>query len=147
MFVINEFARGRPRKHVSHADHWEEFWDAHGAIGPPVLVHKVWRSHVAEAEIAAGLTPPLEAYGNEVADKLAAKGALRSALSLEFVTDIRHTDSQVRLVQKRLIEVNLLHAQNKPKIVRGAVNAPVRRAKFDPTSAMTLLNKIEHDFV
>ena len=69
MFVINGFARGRRRKHLSHADLWKEFWEAHDAIGPPVLVHKVWRSHVTESEIAA----PLEAHGNEVADKLAAR--------------------------------------------------------------------------
>ena len=72
MFVINGFARGRRRKHLSHADLWEEFWKAHDAIGPPVLLHKVWRSHATEAEIAAGLFSPLEAYGNEGADKLAA---------------------------------------------------------------------------
>ena len=62
-------------------------------------------------------------------------------LSLEFVTVIRHTDSRVKLVQTRLIEVNLLHVQNKPKTVGAVVKAPVRRA----TSAMTLLNRIGHD--
>ena len=77
MFVINGFARGRRRKHLSHADLWKEFWDAHDVIGPPVLVHKVWRSHVTETEIAAVLISLLEAYGNEVTDKLAARGALR----------------------------------------------------------------------
>ena len=66
-------------------------------------------------------------------------------LSLEFVTVIRHTDSRVKLVQTRLIEVNLLHVQNKPKTVRAVVKAPARRAKCDPTSAMTLLNRIGHD--
>ena len=35
------------------------------------------------------------------------------------------TDSRVKLVQTRLVEVNLLHVQNKPKIVRAAVKAPV----------------------
>ena len=33
MFVVNGFARGRRRKHLSHADLWEEFWKAHDAIG------------------------------------------------------------------------------------------------------------------
>ena len=42
MFVVNGFARGRRRKHLSHADLWEEFWKAHDAIGPLVLLHKVW---------------------------------------------------------------------------------------------------------
>ena len=145
MFVVNSFASGRRRKHLSHASLWKEFWDALDAIGPPILIYKVW-SHVTEAEIVAGLISPLEASGNEVADKLAAKGALRNALSLEFVAAVRHTDSRVRLVRTRLVEVNLLHVQNKPKIVRAAVKAPVRRTKFDPIDAMALLNRIGHDF-
>ena len=37
MFVINGFARGRQRKHSSHAYRWEEFWKAHDANGPPCL--------------------------------------------------------------------------------------------------------------
>ena len=113
MFVVNGFARGRRRRHLTHADLWEEFWKAHDAIGPPVLFHKVWRSHATEAEIAAGLISPLEAYGNEAADKLAAKGALRNALSMEYVAATRNTDSRVRLVQTRLIEINLIHVQNR----------------------------------
>ena len=32
MFVVNGFARGRRRKHLTHADLWEEFWKAHDAI-------------------------------------------------------------------------------------------------------------------
>ena len=74
MFVVNGFARGRRRKHLTHADLWEEFWKAHDAMGPPVLFHKVWRSHTTEAEVAAGLISPLKAF-----DKLAARGALRKA--------------------------------------------------------------------
>ena len=46
MFVVNGFARGRRRRHLSHADLWLKFWKAHDAINPPVLVHKAWRSHV-----------------------------------------------------------------------------------------------------
>ena len=53
MFVVNGFARGRRRRHLTHADLWERFWKAHDAISPPVLVHKVWRSHVTTAEITA----------------------------------------------------------------------------------------------
>ena len=33
IFVIGGFATGRRRKHLSHADLWEEFWNAHDAIG------------------------------------------------------------------------------------------------------------------
>ena len=73
-FVIFGSARGRRREHLSHADFWEDFWKAHDVIGPSVLFHKVWRSHATEAEIAAGLTSPLEAHGDEAADKLAARG-------------------------------------------------------------------------
>ena len=146
MFVINGFARGRRRKHLSHADLWEDFWKAHDAIGPPVLFHKVWRSHATEAEIAAGLISPLEAYGNEVADKLAARGALRNALSMEYVAAIRSTDLRARLVQTRVIEINLLHAQHRTKTVYAKAKAPVRRAKFDPAEAMSQLNRIGHDF-
>ena len=59
MFVVNGFARGRRRKHLTHADLWEEFWKAHDAIAPsPVLFHKVWRSHATKAEIAAELILP-----------------------------------------------------------------------------------------
>ena len=72
MFVVNGFARGRRRRHLTHADLWEDFWKAH-AIRPPVQVHKVWRSHVTTAENTAGLISPLEAYGNEAADNLAAR--------------------------------------------------------------------------
>ena len=100
---------------MTHADLWEEFWRAHDAIGPPVLFHKVWSA--TEAEIAAGLISPLEAYGNEAADKLAARGALRNALSMEYVAATRNTDSRVRLVQTRLIEINLMHVQNRTKTV------------------------------
>ena len=111
LFVVNSFARGRRRKHFTHADLWEEFWRAHDAIGIPVLLQKVWGSHATEAEIAAGLISPLEAYGNEAADKLAARGALRNALSMEYVAATRNTDNRVRLVQTRLIEINLMHVQ------------------------------------
>ena len=109
MFVVNGFARGRRRKHLSHADFWEEFWKDHDAIGPPVFLHKVWRSHATQAEIAAGLISPLESYDNEAADKLAARGALRNALSKEHAAATRDTDSRARLVQTRLVEINLLH--------------------------------------
>ena len=87
---------------MSHADLWEEFWQAHDAIGPPVLLHKVWRSHATEAEIAAGIISLLEAHGNEAADKLAARGALRNALSMEYVAATRSPDLRVRLVQNQV---------------------------------------------
>ena len=132
--------------HLTHADLWEEFWIAHDAIGPPVLFHKVWRSHATEAEITAGLVSPLEAYGNEAADKLAARGALRNAFSMEYGAATRNTDSRVRLVQTRLIEINLMDVQNRTKTVRVKAKAPERRAKFDPDEAMCQLNKIGHDF-
>ena len=117
---------------MTNADQWEEFWKAHDAIGPPVLFHKVWRSRATEAEIAAGLISPLEAYGNEAADKLAERGALRNALCMEFVAATRNTDSQVRLVQTKLTEINLMHVQNRTKTVRAKAKAPERRTKFDP---------------
>ena len=109
LFVVSGFARGRRRKKLTHADLWEEFWRAQDAIGTPVLLHKVWRSHATKAEIAAGLISPLEAYGNEAADKLAARGALRNAISMEYVAATRNTDSRVRFVQTRQIEINLMH--------------------------------------
>ena len=146
MFVVNGFARGRRRRHLSHADLWLKFWKAHDAINPPVLVHKVWRSHVTTAEITAGIISPLEAYGNEAADKLAARGALRNALSMEYVAATRNTDSRVRLVQTRLIEINLLHVQNRTKAVRTKAEVPGRRAKFSPVEAMSQLNRIGHGF-
>ena len=146
MFVVNGFARGRRRRHLSHADLWLKFWKAHDAINPPVLVHKVWRSHVTTAEITAGIISPLEACGNEAADMLAARGALRNALSMEYVAATRNTDSRVRLVQTRLIEINLLHVQNKTKIVRIKAEAPERCDKFDPVEAMRQLNMIGHGF-
>ena len=93
-------------------------------------------SHVTATEIAARLISPLEACGNEVADKLAERSALRNAVSREFVAGIRQTDLRVRLVQTKLIEANLLHVPNKPKIVRAAAKPPARRAKFDPASVM-----------
>ena len=143
MFVVNGFARGRRRKHLTHADLWEEFWKAHDAIGPPVLFHKVWRSHAAQAEIAAGLISPLESYGNEAADKLTARGALRNALSMDYFASTRNTDSRVRLVQTRPIEINLMHVENRTKSVRVKAETSERRAKFDPMSQQ---NKIGHDF-
>ena len=146
MFVVNVFARGRRRRHLSHADLWLKFWKAHDAINPPVLVHKVWMSHVTTAEITVGIISPLEAYGNEAADKLAARGALRNALSMEYVATSRNTDSRVRLVQIRLIEINLLHVQNRIKAVRIKAEAPERRAKFNPVEAMRQLNRIGHGF-
>ena len=146
MFVINGVARGRRRKHLSHADLWEELWKARDAIGPPVLLHKVCRSHATQAEIAARLISPLEAYGNEAADKLAARGPLRNALSMEYVAATCSTDLRVRLVQTRLVEINLLHVQNRTKTVHAKAKAPERRAKFDPTEAMCQLNRIGHDF-
>ena len=88
----------------------------------------------------------MEAYGNEAADKLAARGALRYALSIEYVAAIRNTDRRVRLVQTRLIEINLVHVQNRTKTVRVKVKAAERRTKFDPDEAMCQLNRIGHDF-
>ena len=146
MFVINGFARGRRRKHVSHADLSEDFWKAHDVTGPPVLFHKVWRSHATEAEIVAGLISPLEACGNEAADKWAARGALRNALSMEYVAATRNTDLRVRLVRTRVVEVNLMHVQNRPKTIRVWTKAPERRTKFDPQEAMSQLNRSGHDF-
>ena len=146
MFVVNGFARGRRKRHLTHADLWEKFWKAHDAIKPPVLVHEVWKSHVTTAEITAGIISPLEAYGNEAADKLAARGALRNALSMEHVAATRNTDSRVRLVQTRLIEINLLHVQNRTKAVRTKAEVPERRAKFNPVEAMSQLNRIGHGF-
>ena len=93
-----------------------------------------------------GLVSPLEAYGNEAADKLAARGALRNALSMEYVAATRHTDNCVWLVQTRLIEINLVHVQNRTKTIRVRHAAPERRAKFDPDEAMRQLNRIGHDF-
>ena len=98
------------------------------------------------AEIAAGLIAPLEAHGNEAADKLAARGSLRNALSMEYVAATRDTDLRVRLVQTRLVEINLMHEQNRTKTVHAKVKAPKRRAKFDPAEAMFQLNRIGHDF-
>ena len=138
MFVLHGFARGRRRKHLSHADPWKDFWIAHDAIGPRVSLYKVWKGRVTEAEIAAGLISPLEADGSDVADKLAERGAIRNAVSLEFVAGIRQTDLCVKLVQTRLIEANLLHDQNKPKFARAAADSPVRRGKFDPAHAIVL---------
>ena len=122
------------------------FWKAHDAIKPPVLVHKVWKSHVTTAEITAGIISPLEAYGNEAADQLAARGALRNALSMEHVVATRNTDSRVRLVKTWLIEINLLHVQNRTKTVHIKAKAPERRAKFDPVEAMRQLNRTGHGF-
>ena len=139
MFVINGFARGRRNKHPSRADPWKDFWNAHEAIGPLVLVHKVWRSHVTEGEIAAGLISPLEAHGNEAADKLAASGALRNALS-----GIGGCHPSYRLpCHARRNQADRSQpvpcseqAEDCPRRCHG----PVRRVKFDPTT-MTLLNR------
>ena len=75
---------------------------------------------------AAGLISALEAYGNEVALKQAERGALRNAISLEFVACIRQTHLRVMLVQTRLIEANLLHVQSKPMFSCAAAEAPAR---------------------
>ena len=111
-----------------------------------LIPHKVWRIHATEAEIAAGLISPLEAYGNEAADKLVARGALRNAFSMEYVAATRNTDFRVRLVQTKSVEINLIHVQNRPKNVRIKAKVPERRAKFDPDEAMSQLNRIGHDF-
>ena len=111
-----------------------------------VQFHKVWRSHATEAEIAAGLIAPLEAYGNEVADKLAARGALRNAVSMEYVAATRSIDLRVRLVQTRSVEMNLLHVQIRTKTTYAKAKAPVRRAKFVPAEAMSQLNRNGYDF-
>ena len=142
MFVINGFAR----VNLSHADLWVEFWKAHDAISPPVQLHKAWRSHATEAGIAAGLISPLEACGNEVADKLASRGAQPKALSMEYAAATRSTDLRVRLVQTRLVDMILLHVQNRTKTVHAKAKAPERRAKFDPAEAMSQLNRVGHDF-
>ena len=66
---------------------------------------------------------------------------------MQYVAATRNTDSRVRLVQTRLIEINLMHVQqNRTKTVRAEAKAPERRAKFDPDEAMCQLNKIGHDF-
>ena len=64
---------------------------------------------------------------------------------MEYVAAIRSTDSRVRLVQTRLIEINWMHVQNRTKTVPAKANAPERRAKFDPDEAMCQLNRIGHD--
>ena len=61
---------------------------------------------------------------------------------MEYVAATRNTDFRARLVQTRLIEVNLIHVQNRPQTVRVRAKAPERRTKFDPDEAMSQLNKI-----
>ena len=65
---------------------------------------------------------------------------------MEYVAATRDTDSRVRLVQTRLVEINLMHVQNRTKTVHVKTWAPERRAKFDPVEAMSQLNRIGHDF-
>ena len=65
---------------------------------------------------------------------------------MEYVAATRNTDFRVRLVQTRLVEINLVHVQNRPKTVRVRAKAPERRTKFDPSEAMSQLNRIGHDF-
>ena len=147
LHVCTQRVRQRKTEETSvPRDPWRDFWNAYDAIGPRVSLYKVWKGHVTGAEIAAGLISPLEAYGSDVADKLAERGAIRNAVSLEFVAGIRQTDLCVKLVQTRLIEANLLHDQNKPKFARAAAETPVRRGKFDPAHAKAHLNSIGHDF-
>ena len=92
------------------------------------------------------LISPLDAYGDEAAEKLAAKGALRNALSLEYVAATRDTDSRVRLVQTRSVDINLVHVHNRNKTVHVKAKATERLAKFDPVEATSQLNRIGHDF-
>ena len=63
---------------------------------------------------------------------------------MEYVAATRSTDLQVRLVQTRLEEINLLRVQNRTKAVHS--KAHERRAQFDPAEAMSQLNRIGHDF-
>ena len=65
---------------------------------------------------------------------------------MEHVAATRNTDNRVRLVQTRLIEINLLNVQNRTKTVRVKAEAPERRTRFDPDEAMRQLNRIGHDF-
>ena len=58
------------------------------------------------------------------------------ALSMEYVAATRSTDLRVRLVQTRLVEINLLRVQNRTKTVHAKALAPEHRAKFDPAEAM-----------
>ena len=48
----------------------------------------------------------------------------------------------VRLVQTRLIVVNLMHARKRTKTVRAKAKAPERRTKFDPDVAMLSFEQI-----
>ena len=65
---------------------------------------------------------------------------------MEYVAATRNTDSRVRLVQTRLVEIDLMDVQNRTKTVHAKAKAPERRAKFDPVEAMSQLNRIGHDF-
>ena len=65
---------------------------------------------------------------------------------MEYVAATRNTDSPVRLVQTRLIEIDLMHVQNRTKTVHSKAGALERRTNFDPDLAMSLLNRIGHDF-
>ena len=46
----------------------------------------------------------------------------------------------------RLVEIYLIHVQNRPKTVRVRAKAPERRTKFDPDETVSQLNRIGHDF-
>ena len=45
---------------------------------------------------------------------------------MEYVAATRHTDNRVWLVQTRLIEINLMHVQNRTKTIRVKHAAPER---------------------
>ena len=61
---------------------------------------------------------------------------------MEYVAANRNTDSRLRLVQTRLIDINLMHVQNRTKTVLVKAETSERRAKFDPAEAMSQLNRI-----
>ena len=54
---------------------------------------------------------------------MVARGPLGNAVSMEYVAATRNTDSRVRLVQTRLIEINLMHVQNRTKTVHPMAKA------------------------
>ena len=67
---------------------------------------------------------------------------MRNALSMEYAAATRSTDLRVRLVQTRLVEVNLMHVQNRTKTIHPKAEAAERRATSLPKPESVMISAV-----
>ena len=102
-YVVKGFLKQRTGIHSYNQQAWLQFWHWRSLYPGPVTVTRIWKSHATELDVAAGCIPPLDLFGNFVADSLADRGARLIQISAEQAARVAKVDGEASLVINRLL--------------------------------------------